>query len=60
MKIDFKVKRAEDCVLIDTKAWLTDGTGISLHKMSGRRSHRINKVLDVYEKQNKRVERCSS
>lgn len=51
MEIDFKVKRAEDCILIDTKAWITDGTGISLHKMSGRDVPTgINKVLDVYPK----------
>lgn len=51
MKIDFKVKRAEDCVLIDTKAWLMDGTGISLHKMSGRDVPTgLIKVLDVYDK----------
>ena len=36
MNVDFKVKRTEDCVLIDTKKWLTDGSGISIHRMSGR------------------------
>lgn len=47
--IDFKVKRAEDCVLIDTKGWITDGTGISKHRMSGRIIPTfINKALDVY------------
>lgn len=49
MNIDFKVKRAENCVLIDTKAWITDGTGISLHRMSGRDVPTfINKAISVY------------
>lgn len=49
MRIDFKVKRAEDCILIDTKAWITDGTGISLHRMSGRDVPTfINKAISVY------------
>lgn len=37
MKIDFKVKRAEDCALIDTKKWVDNAsTGITLHRLSGR------------------------
>lgn len=37
MTIDFKVKRSEDCITIDTKAWITSSTiGITVHRMSGR------------------------
>lgn len=37
MKIDFKVKRAEDCAIIDTKKWVADiSTGITIHRLSGR------------------------
>lgn len=35
--IDFKVKRSEDCILIDTKKWVQNSSNIlSIHKMSGR------------------------
>lgn len=49
MQVDFKVKRAENCALIDTKKWITDGTGITFHRMSGRDIPTfINKVLSVH------------
>ena len=35
--IDFKVPRAKDCVLIDTKKWVqTKPSGLTIHRMSGR------------------------
>ena len=37
MTIDFRVKRSEDCITIDTKAWITSSDiGITIHRMSGR------------------------
>lgn len=37
MMIDFRVKRSEDCITIDTKAWITSSDiGITIHRMSGR------------------------
>ena len=37
MTIDFRVKRSEDCITIDTKAWITSSNiGITIHRMSGR------------------------
>lgn len=35
--IDFKVPRAKDCVLIDTKEWIQNSAyGLTVHRMSGR------------------------
>ena len=37
MTIDFRVKRSEDCITIDTKAWINSSDiGITIHRMSGR------------------------
>ena len=34
--IDFKVPRSKDKVLIDTKKWIQNSSGLSIHRMSGR------------------------
>lgn len=50
--IDFKVPRAEDCVLIDTKRWIQNNLGgLTVHKMSGRGIPTYTaKVISVYPK----------
>lgn len=47
--IDFKVPRAKDCIIIDTKNWLQNSSQIlTVHKMSGRDIPTfISKVIDV-------------
>lgn len=35
MKVNFRVKRAENCVLIDTKKWIQNST-LGVYRMSGR------------------------
>lgn len=47
-KIDFNNERSEDCVLIDTKAWIQNPCTLSIHRMSGRDYNTyITKALNV-------------
>lgn len=48
--IDFNNERSEDCVLIDTRAWIQNPCMLSIHRMSGRDVNTyITKVLRVNE-----------
>lgn len=49
-RIDFNNERSEDCVLIDTGAWIQNPCTLSIHRMSGRDYNTyITKALNVNE-----------